>query len=437
MKIFDLHGHGTTVGRECVAGVTTFAAMAYILAVNPLILENAGMDRGAAITATALAAALGSALMGLLTNYPIAQAPGMGLNAFFAFSICLGMGVPWQSALGLVFYSGVLFFILSVSGLRRRMIDAFPLSLKIGISAGIGMFIALLGLKNAGLVVSDPNTVVALGNLTQPGPLLALGGIILAAVLVARRVPGALLIGIGVVALAGLFIPAGEEGTLTPRPDGIVSTPASLAPVFLMLDLGYLWQNFAAAFPVVLALLFVDLFDSTGTLIGVAQRAGFLNERGELPRMNRALMADASASMTGALIGTSTTTAYIESAAGVEAGGRTGLTSLVVAACFLLALVFTPLLVAVPAIATGPALVIVGVFMMQGLRALALDDWLVAVPALVTLIMIPLTFSISDGIAIGFLVYVGLMVGVGKWRGVSITAWLLTVIFLAHFLWPM
>lgn len=433
-QFFQLSRHGSSVPREVLAGLTTFAAMAYILAVNPGILAAAGIDRGAALTATALAAALGSALMGLLARLPIAQAPGMGLNAFFSFTICLGMGVPWQATLGLVFYSGVLFFLLSVTGLRRQMVEAMPAALKIGISCGIGLFIALLGLKNCGLVVADPVTMVSLGSLREPAPLLALGGVILAAILVARKIPAALLLTIAVLTVIGFFLPGETENSaLTPRPEALVSLPASLAPTFLVLDLTYLWTHFGTAFGLVLALLFVDLFDSMGTLLGVCQRGGLLDERGRIPRLRQALLADATASMTGAMLGTSTTTSYIESAAGIEEGGRTGLTSLVVALCFLLALFFTPLLLIIPAAATAPALIVVGLFMLQAVGELPLRDWRACAPGLLVLLMIPLSFSISDGIALGFLAYLGLQLGTGRAREVTWMQFALGVIFLLHF----
>ncbi|GAB4247097.1 MAG: NCS2 family permease [Candidatus Methylacidiphilales bacterium] len=432
-QVFHLRQNHTTVSREVLAGVTTFAAMAYILAVNPSILANAGMDRGAALTATALASALGCFLMGLLTNLPIAQAPGMGLNAFFTYSICLGAGVPWQGALGLVFYSGVLFFILSVTGARRKIIEAIPASLKVAVSVGIGLFIAFLGLQGAGLVAANPNTMVGLGKLSDFKPWLALAGVVVAAGLIGRRVPGAILITVILVAAAGLLLPGAEGKRLTQLPGVWVSAPASLDSVFLALDPMYLWSHFRAAFPLVLALLFVDLFDTMGTLLGVCHRGGFVDEEGNIPRINRALAADATASMTGAILGTSTTTSYIESAAGIEEGGRTGLTACVVGVCFILALAFTPLFLAIPPVATAPALIVVGIFMMQGLRDLPLGDWVAVVPALVTVMGIPLTFSISDGIALGFIVYVGLMLGLGRARELSWLAIGLAAIFVLHF----
>jgi adenine/guanine/hypoxanthine permease len=413
-SLFKLRENRTTFCRECVAGLTTFAAMAYILAVNPVILEAAGMDRGAALTSTALAAALGCLLIALLTNYPIAQAPGMGLNAFFAYTICIGMGVPWQAALGLVFYSGILFLLLAVSGVRQKIIEAIPAPLKTAVACGIGLFIAFLGMKNAGLVAADPVTMVRLGDLSSAPALTAFAAIILTATLIHRKIPGAALIVILGVTAACFFLPNGNGGTVATAPDALFALPASLAPVFFALDLGYLWNHFPQAFPVVIALLFVDVFDSMGTFVGVCQRGGFTDDDGNIPRIKGALMADATASIAGATLGTSTVTAYIESAAGVEAGGRTGLTACVVALCFLASLFFAPVLLAIPALATGPVLIVVGIFMMQEMRSLPFHDWVLIVPAMVIIMGIPFTFSITDGIGFGFIVYAGLMIATGR-----------------------
>ena len=422
-----------------MAGLTTFAAMAYILAVNPGILGQTGMDRGALITATALASALMTAVMALATNYPIALAPGMGLNAFFTFGLCLGAKVPWPAALGLVFYSGVIFLVLTVSGIRQKIIEAIPHELKLAITCGIGLFIAFIGLKGGGIIVASPPTFVSLGDLHQPGPLLVLGGIVLTAVLVWRKVPGAIIIVIALITALGFFLKAtgadGKAVPITAAPEAIVALPASLAPTFLKLDLGYFWSHWRECLPLLLALLFVDLFDNMGTLIGVCQRAGLLDKDGNLPKLGRALTADATAAMVGSTLGTSTVTSYIESAAGVEAGGRTGLTALTTAACFLLALFLSPLIAIIPAAATAPALVIVGVFMMQSIAELDLKDFSKAVPAVVTMIAMPLTFSIAEGIALGFVVYVLFNLGTGRAKEVKPLAWVLAVLFLAHLIW--
>jgi AGZA family xanthine/uracil permease-like MFS transporter len=432
---FEFKQHDTTPGKEVVAGLTTFAAMAYILAVNPAILGEAGMDKGAVFTATALSAAITTALMAFLTNYPIALAPGMGLNAFFAYTICLQLKIPWQAALGLVFYNGVLFLLLSISGLRKLIIDSIPNHLKMAITCGIGLFIAFIGLKNGGVIVADPATFVKIGNFSQPGPILTLAGILLTAILIGRRVPGAMILAILVLSVVGLALPSGKPdgSTVTVAPHALISAPASLEPTFLKLDLGYLWSNFLQAFVLVLALLFTELFDNMGTLLGVCRRAGLLDAEGNLPRIGRALSADAGAAIISSLLGTSSTTSYIESAAGVEAGGRTGLTTLVVGLCFLLSLFFSPLILAIPAVATAPALVIVGVFMMQTAADLELPDFVKAVPAVLTILFMPLAFSISEGIAVGILVHVILLAGLGRWKQLSPLSLILAVLFLLHF----
>jgi adenine/guanine/hypoxanthine permease len=433
---FELKQHNTTPGKEVVAGLTTFAAMAYILAVNPAILGEAGMDKGAVFTATALSSAITTVLMAFLTNYPIALAPGMGLNAFFAYTICLQLKITWQAALGLVFYNGVLFLLLSISGLRKLIIDSIPNHLKMAITCGIGLFIAFIGLKNGGVIVADPATFVKIGNFSQPGPILTLAGILLTAILIGRRVPGAMILSILVLSVVGLALPSGKPdgSTVTVAPQALISAPASLGPTFLKLDLGYLWSNFLQAFVLVLALLFTELFDNMGTLLGVCRRAGLLDAEGNLPRIGRALSADAGAAIISSLLGTSSTTSYIESAAGVEAGGRSGLTSLVVAFCFLLSLFFSPVILAVPAVATAPALVIVGVFMMQTAADLELPDFVKAVPAVLTILFMPLAFSISEGIAVGILVHVILSAGLGRWKQLSPLSLILAVLFLLHFI---
>jgi AGZA family xanthine/uracil permease-like MFS transporter len=434
-RFFALKEHQTSLSREVVAGLTTFAAMAYILAVNPAILSTTGMDKGALITATAIASGVMTIVMALATNYPIALAPGMGLNAFFAFTLCGAKGIPWQAALGLVFYSGLIFLTLSVTGLRKRLVEAIPLELKLAITAGIGFFIAFIGLKNGGVVVANPATFVGLGDLSKPGPLLVIAGVIATAVLVTRKMPGAIILVILGLTLIGLIIPAPDgKGMITAMPNGIVNMPASLQPTFLKLDLGYLWKNYIEAIPVVLSILFVDLFDNMGTLIGVSKRAGLLDKDGNLPKIGRAFMADAGAAMFGSSLGTSTVTSYIESAAGVEAGGRTGLTVIATAICFLLALFFTPLILIIPSVATAPALVIVGAFMMQGLAELDLKNFEKAAPAFITVLAMPLAFSITEGIAFGLLTYVGLKVGTGKSREVGAVTYLLAALSILYFL---
>ncbi|MEO7933686.1 MAG: NCS2 family permease [Chthoniobacterales bacterium] len=428
-QFFQLQKNGTTIRREVMAGLTTFAAMAYILAVNPSILSVTGMDRGALITATALASAIMTLAMALLTNYPLALAPGMGLNAFFAFTVCGAMKIPWQAALGMVFWGGVVFLLLSITGIRQKLVDAIPMELKLAITCGIGLFIAFIGLRNGGIIVGHPATLVGLGNFHQPSPWLVLGGLIFTAALVAKKVRGAVVLGILAVTIACLF--AG----ITAHPSSLVAWPASLAPTFLKLDLSFLWTHSAVAIPIVLSFLFVDLFDNMGTLIGVCNRAGLLDRNGSLPKIGRAFTADASAAMIGSCLGTSTVTTYIESAAGVEEGARTGFSSVIVALCFLLALLLHPLIAIIPAVATAPALIIVGIFMMQGVLDIDLRDFSKAVPAVITMIAMPLTFSISEGIALGFLVYAGLKLCLGRAREVTPLAWILAALFLAHFIY--
>ena len=433
-SIFHLTENGSTIRREITAGLTTFAAMAYILAVNPSILSAAGMDKGALITATALASAVMTLAMAFLTNYPLALAPGMGLNAFFAFTVCGAMHIPWPAALGMVFWGGVLFLLLSITGIRQQLVEAIPMELKLAITCGIGLFIAFIGLKNGGIVVGNPATFVGLGNFHTAGPWLVLGGLILTATLVARKIRGAVVLGILAITFVGLFIPA-ESGMITMQPGSFFAWPASLSPTFLKLDLSFVWTHWRVAIPIVLGFLFVDLFDNMGTLIGVCNRAGLLDKNGNLPKIGRAFTADASAAMFGSCLGTSTVTTYIESAAGVEEGARTGLSSVTVAICFLLALFLNPLIAVIPAVATAPALIIVGIFMMQGVLDIDLRDFTKAVPAIVTMMAMPLTFSISEGIALGFVVYAGLKLCLGRVRDVTPLAWVVAALFLAHFIW--
>ena len=447
-RFFSLKEHGSSPAREIIAGLTTFAAMAYILAVNPLILSQTGIDKGALVTATAVASAVMTIIMALATNYPIALAPGMGLNAFFTYTICLAKGIPWQAALGFVFYSGLIFLALTVSRLRQRIVEAIPFELKLAITSGIGFFIALIGLENGGLIVLNMATVpksgvplaeaspyLTLGDLGTIAPWLVIIGIILTGILVARRLPGAIVLVILLLTVLGLFIPAPDgSGMLTKPPNAIFNLPSSLAPTFLKLDLGYFWQHLLTALPLVLSFLFVDLFDNMGTLIGVSKRAGLLDEKGNLPKVGRAFMADACAAMFGSTLGTSTVTSYIESAAGVEAGGRTGLTAIVTAICFLLALFLTPLILVIPGVATAPALVVVGAFMMQGLAELDLRDFTKAAPAFMTIVIMPFAFSISEGIAFGILTHVGIKLGTGKAKEVGALTYILAVLFLLYFI---
>ncbi|MHA3771038.1 NCS2 family permease [Verrucomicrobiota bacterium sgz303538] len=434
-RFFRLTENRTNVRTEIIAGLTTFAAMAYILAVNPQILSTTGMDFGAVVTATALSSALMTAIFALATNWPIANAPGMGLNAFFAFTLCGAMKIPWQAALAIVFCSGVGFLLLSLTGVRQRIVEAIPHELKIAISCGVGLFIAFIGLQKGGVVVSNPATLVTAGRLGEPRVLLVLAGVVLAATLHYRRVRGAIVISVLMLALAGLWVPGANGQPLTQMPASIVDKPASIAPTFLAMDFGYVFANFRQTLPLILAFLFVDLFDNMGTLIGVCSRLGFLDKNGRLPGIGRALAADATAAMVGASLGTSTVTSYVESAAGAEEGGRTGLTSLVVSLCFLLALFFHPLLRVIPPEATAPALIIVGVLMMQNIAELDFRDFVKAAASVLVIMLMPLTFSISEGLAIGFVVYTALMLGTGRWRQITATTGILALLFLAHLIW--
>ena len=433
-RLYRLDQSGTTVGRELQAGATTFAAMAYILAVNPAILAVAGMPQAALITVTAITAAVSTLLMGFLTNYPLALAPGMGINAYFAFTVCLGLGVSWQSALGLVFVNGCIFLALSVSGVREKIIAAIPHQLKLAITCGIGLFIAFIGLKNGGIVVANTATFVTHGNLGAPPVLLCFGGILLTAVLIARRVPGAIILSILAVTAAGLLVSDGKGGHVTTMPAALFSLPASPAPTFLQLNFDLLLHDFAKALPIILTLLLVDMFDNIGTLIGVTQRAGLLDKDGKLPKAGRALVADSIAAILSSLFGTSTVVSYIESAAGVEAGGRTGLTGATAAVLFLLALFLTPVILAIPAVATAPALVIVGVFMFQSVAQLKLDDFAETAPIFLIIAGIPLSFSIAEGIGLGLIAYAVLHLATGRAKQASGLTYGLALIFSLHLL---
>lgn len=450
-RFFKLSAKGTTVGRELQAGLATFAAMAYILAVNPSILMQGfgvdpaiGMDPSAAayvgvhsalVTVTALSAAAATALMALLTNYPIALAPGMGINAFFAFSICIGARVPWHEALGMVFVNGAVFLALSLTGVREKIVRALPHSLKLAITAGVGLFIAFIGLKNAGVVVSHPATLVTHGDLSGGTAALCLAGIALTGILVARRVPGAIVLGIAAITFAGLFVSDGHGGTVTARPQAFFAAPASPSPVFFKLTFGFLHDGAALlkALPIIFTLLLVDMFDNLGTLIGVTTRAGLVDADGNLPGAGRALAADSLAAMLSALFGTSTVVSYIESASGVEAGGRTGLTTLTTAGLFLLALFLTPLILTVPAAATAPVLVIVGVLMLQAVTKIDLADFAVALPAALVVIGIPFTFSIAEGIGLGMVAAAALSIGGGRPRSLSMGGYVIAVVFFLKF----
>lgn len=415
-RVFRLEAHGTRISTEVLAGATTFLTMAYIVVVNPQIMAQAGIDPGAAFTATCLSAAFGSAMMGIIANYPVALAPAMGINAYFAFTVVQGMGVPWQQALGAVFVSGVLFLALSLMKVREWLLNAIPMSLKLGMGTGIGLFLALLGLKGMGLVVASPVTLVALGPLTAPSTLIACAGFLLMAGLSARRVPGAILIGIAAATLAG--VPFGLVSFT-----GVVSAPPSLAPTLFQLDiLGVLRLSMAG---VITAFFLLVMLDNMGTLIATLYRGGLMRADGSVPRLGRVLTADSGGAIVGSVLGTSTITSYIESAAGIEAGGRTGLTAVVVALFFLACLVFAPLALAVPAYATAPALLVVALAMVSAMRDLPWDDAAEALPAAATALAVVFTFSIASGIGLGFITYVVVNLIAGRAERISGAVWVI------------
>jgi AGZA family xanthine/uracil permease-like MFS transporter len=441
-RYFGISKAGSSVPIEIRAGVTTFLTMSYVLFVNPLVLGNAiVVPNGFAklLIVTALAAAIGSALMGLVARYPFAQAPGMGLNAYFAYTVVLGQHVAWQTALGAVFVSGSLFVVLSLLGARQAIVRAIPDQLKIAVTAGIGMFLAFLGLKNAGAVVADPATFVTLGKFTSAPVLIAVVGLIVTAALLSRKVPGSVLIGIAVSALIAVVTRApvyeGAHG-LTPFggfPNGIAALP--LAPVGLIgaLDLHAAVSLGVAS--IVFTFFFVDFFDATGTLVALAQRAGAIDAAGNMLRARRTFACDGAAAMIGACLGTSTTTAYIESASGIAEGGRTGLTACVVSLLFLLSTVLWPLAGVIPACATAPALIVVGAMMMSSLREIAWDDFTISVPVFLTIIAMPLTFSIANGVSFGVIAYVAIKVVSGRARDVNALLYGVAALLVIRYAW--
>ncbi|MDW5378047.1 NCS2 family permease [Halomonas sp. HP20-15] len=422
---FKLDEHKTNIRTEVIAGITTFLTMAYIIFVNPSVLAESGMDHGAVFVATCLAAAIGTLIMGLWANYPIALAPGMGLNAFFTYSVVLGMGKSWEVALGAVFLSGVTFFLLSIFRIREWVINSIPMALRLGIAAGIGLFLAIIALQNAGIVVDNPATLVSLGDLSQPAALYTLIGFFVIAALSYLRVTGAVMIGILGVTVVSILLGHNQF-------NGVMSAPPSLAPTFLQLDIAGALD--VSMLSVIFAFLFVDLFDTSGTLIGVAHRGGLLDEQGKLPRLKNALMADSSASMSGALLGTSTTTSYIESASGIASGGRTGLTAVVVAMLFLISLFFSPLAGSVPAFATAGALLYVAVLMAGSLAHANWDDVTEAAPVLIAALVMPLTYSIANGIALGFISFTLIKLLSGRRSDLNPAVVLLSVLFIFKFL---
>ncbi|WP_010097498.1 NCS2 family permease [Ornithinibacillus scapharcae] len=425
-KYFEFEKLGTNFRTEFMGGLTTFLAMAYILFVNPDILSAAGMDKGAVFTATAIAAAVGTLFMGLIAKYPIALAPGMGLNAFFAFSVVIGMGIPWETALAGVLASGLIFVLLTLTGLREKVINSIPAELKKAVGAGIGLFIAFVGLQSAEIVVGNPDTVVGIGDLTSSTVLLAIFGLVVSVILMALGIKAGIFYGMIITAIVSLIFGLSEF-------NGIVGNIPSLAPTF-----GQAFEHFGDIFTlemlvVILTFLFVDFFDTAGTLVAVASQAGLVKDN-KLPRAGKALFADSAATVVGAAVGTSTTTSFVESTAGVGVGARSGFASVITAGFFLLALFFSPLLSVVTSAVTAPALIIVGVLMTTALKDIDWNDFAIAVPAFLTVLMMPLTYSIATGIAIGFIFYPITMLVSGRGKEIHPVMYGLFVIFIAYFI---
>ena len=430
-RVFKLSEKGTTVKTEILAGLTTFVAMAYIIFVNPSILADAGIPKEAAIAATVWSAVIGSAAMGLWANFPVAVAPGMGLNAFFAYYVCGVLGLHWTVALGAVFFSGIVFLLLTVTHVRQLLIDAVPMNLKYAIVVGIGMFIAFIGLQNAGIVVKNDATVVALGHVTQPGPLLACCGLMLTAGLMARNVQGSLLIGILVTAVLGMVF------GVSPAPSGIDSVMSfslpSLAPTLMQLDImGALKYGIIS---IIFTFTIVELFDNMGTLIGLSRKARLMDDKGHIENLDKALVTDSVGTVVSSFLGTSTVTSYVESAAGISQGGRTGLTSMTTGVLFLLAVVFSPLFLTIPSFATAPALIIVGFYMMGSALKIEFDDPAEGIPAFLTILAMPTAYSISEGIAIGVISWtlLNVITGKAKEKKISPLMYVLTVLFILKY----
>ena len=423
-KLFKLQERGTTVGREVVAGVTTFLAMAYILAVNPGMLSETGMPFGGVFTATAIASAIATLVMAFLANLPVALAPGMGLNAFFTYTVCFGMGCSWQFALTAVLLEGILFILLSLFGVREAIINSIPATLRKAVAVGIGLFICLIGLSNAGITSSDTGTIIGFVNLNVPSALVAIIGLVITIVLYILKVPGAILIGIALTTIVG--IPFG----VTTVPEGWKPFSLPEAPLLFKFEWGSVLTG--KFFIVFFTFLFTDLFDTIGTLMGVTEQAGLVDEKGNIPNVKGALLADAIGTVAGACLGTSTVTSFVESSSGVAAGGRTGLSSVVTAIMFLLALFFTPLFALIPSAATAPALIFVGFLMMQSISSIDFQDLTEGIPAFITIMVMPFAYSISKGIAFGMISYVICKIAGKKAKEVPVVTWILAVIFIAN-----
>ncbi|WP_299526848.1 NCS2 family permease [uncultured Lutibacter sp.] len=426
-KYFKITENKSTLKTEVIAGITTFMTMVYILAVNPSILSAAGMDKDAVFTATALSAIIATLVMALYAKLPFALAPGMGLNAFFAFTVVLGMGYSWEFALTAVFLEGIIFIILTAFNIRELIVNSIPINLKHAVSVGIGLFIAFIGLKGTGLIVDNPATLVSLGSMKNPEVLVGMAGVLIIGVLLTKKVKGAILIGILVSTIIGLIVGV----TVVPENFSFVSLPPSLEPVFFKFDFS---QIFTLDMLIVLfTFLFVDMFDTVGTLVGVSSKAGMLDKDGKVPRVKQALFADAIGTFVGAILGTSTVTTYVESAAGVAEGGKTGMTALTVAGMFALALFFAPVFMIIPAAATAPALIIVGLFMISPIMKIDLDDFTESIPAFFTIIMMPLTYSIAEGIVFGMLSYVLLKLLTGKYKEIKPIMVIIAILFIIKF----
>ncbi len=425
-RIFHLSENNTSLRTEVAAGVTTFLTMAYIIFVNPAILGEAGVPFSGALFATCISAAIGSLMMGLIANYPFALAPGMGLNAYFTYTVVKTMGYDWRVALGAVFISGVVFLILTLARIRAMIVDAIPMTMKTAVAAGIGLFIAFIGLKNAGVIAPHPKNFVQLGHIISKPVVFALGGLLVTGVLIARRFKSAIIIGIFAVTAAAILFGVSQP------PAGVVQMPDARS-TFLQLDVRGALK--LGVFDVIFIFLFVDLFDTIGSLMGLGRQAGYLKPDGTMPRVNRALFADAIATIVGSLFGTSTVVTYIESATGVSEGGRTGLTSVTVAVLFILAAFFSPIAGAIPAIATAPALIIVGALMIGAVTSIRWDDMTEAIPAFLTMLAMPLTFSIANGLALGFIFYPLLKVLTGRWREASPLTFVLAALFVLRYVY--
>ena len=425
-KLFGFDPKKTTLKTEIVAGITTFLTMSYILAVNPpMFAELPGMPGGSVFTSTALAAIIGCFAMAFIGKLPFGLAPGMGLNAFFVYTVCMGMGYSWQFALTAVLIEGIIFIILTLTNVREAIVNAIPLTLRNAIGAGIGLFIAFIGLKSAGIVVTDDSTLVTLGNITSGPGLLAIIGIIITGFMYARRVPGSILFGILLTMLIG--IPMGVTDF-----KGVVSAPDSISPIFCQFQ----WNNIFTLdmLAVVFTFIFIDLFDTVGTLVGVCTKAGMTDKNGNIGRIKQAFLADSIATTAGAMLGTSTTTTYVESAAGVAAGGRSGLTAFVVGCCFIVSLLFSPLFMSIPSAATAPALIIVGLLMVETIKTIPFDDFTESIPAFICIIMMPLTYSISNGILIGLITYVLMNIVCGKFEKLTPMMYILAVLFILKYI---